>query len=168
MNFSRFVIPGLTRNPSFFWIPAFAGMTCFAVIHDPAYDPVEMTLYTLLIRLPLCFHMKHHRRKGDAKGYCRLLAIENTGIAMPAFLRIPNLGDFFSGCSSKDIRRTNIGTNPTGITFFFVDVRWHNSSFLNEPLRYALCSMHHATFIHAWFLEATGQALERSLPARWR
>jgi len=29
----RFVIPGLTRNPVFFWIPTFAGMTAFAVIN---------------------------------------------------------------------------------------------------------------------------------------
>ena len=32
-----FVIPGLTRNPVFSWIPAFAGMTCFAAINDAAY-----------------------------------------------------------------------------------------------------------------------------------
>jgi hypothetical protein len=28
-----FVIPGLTRNPVFFWIPAFAGMTPFVAIN---------------------------------------------------------------------------------------------------------------------------------------
>jgi hypothetical protein len=28
----HFVIPGLTRNPVFFWIPAFAGMTLFVAI----------------------------------------------------------------------------------------------------------------------------------------
>ena len=31
------VIPGLTRNPVFSWIPAFAGMTCFAAINDVVY-----------------------------------------------------------------------------------------------------------------------------------
>jgi len=30
----KFVIPGLTRNPGFLWIPAFAGMTRSAVIND--------------------------------------------------------------------------------------------------------------------------------------
>ena len=29
----QFVIPGLTRNPVFFWIPAFSGMTPFAVMN---------------------------------------------------------------------------------------------------------------------------------------
>jgi len=29
----EFVIPGLTRNPVFFWIPAFAGMTPLAAIY---------------------------------------------------------------------------------------------------------------------------------------
>jgi len=33
----QFVIPGLTRNPVFFWIPAFAGMTAFAVINVAMY-----------------------------------------------------------------------------------------------------------------------------------
>jgi len=27
ISLKQFVIPGLTRNPVFFWIPAFAGMT---------------------------------------------------------------------------------------------------------------------------------------------
>jgi len=31
------VIPGLTRNPLFFWIPTFAGMTPFAVINVAVY-----------------------------------------------------------------------------------------------------------------------------------
>jgi hypothetical protein len=31
------VIPGLTRNPGFFWIPAFAGMTRSVVIDDARY-----------------------------------------------------------------------------------------------------------------------------------
>jgi hypothetical protein len=30
MSFGRFVIPDLTRNPVFFWIPAFVGMTGLA------------------------------------------------------------------------------------------------------------------------------------------
>ena len=33
----QFVIPGLTRNPVPFWIPAFAGMTFFLVINDAVY-----------------------------------------------------------------------------------------------------------------------------------
>jgi hypothetical protein len=36
-SFIRFLIPGLTRNPVFFWIPAFAGMTPFAVIDVAVY-----------------------------------------------------------------------------------------------------------------------------------
>ena len=31
------VIPGLTRNPGFFWIPAFAGMTRYALINVDMY-----------------------------------------------------------------------------------------------------------------------------------
>jgi hypothetical protein len=34
---SLFVIPGLTRNPVFPWIPASAGMTCSVVINDAMY-----------------------------------------------------------------------------------------------------------------------------------
>jgi hypothetical protein len=37
MNLTAFVIPGLTRNPVFFWIPAFAGMTTSAGIHVAVY-----------------------------------------------------------------------------------------------------------------------------------
>jgi len=33
----QFVIPGLTRNPVFSWIPAFAGMTSFVVINVAVY-----------------------------------------------------------------------------------------------------------------------------------
>ena len=38
INFSRFVIPGLTRNPVFSWIPAFAGMTGSVVINYALYN----------------------------------------------------------------------------------------------------------------------------------
>jgi hypothetical protein len=34
----QFVIPGLTRNPVPFWIPAFAGMTPFASINVAVYN----------------------------------------------------------------------------------------------------------------------------------
>jgi hypothetical protein len=33
-----FVIPGLTRNPVFSWIPAFAGMTPFVTINVAVYN----------------------------------------------------------------------------------------------------------------------------------
>ena len=33
ISLTRFVIPGLTWNPVFFWIPAFAGMTSLAMIN---------------------------------------------------------------------------------------------------------------------------------------
>ncbi len=37
INVMQFVIPGLTRNPVFSWIPAFAGITPFAVISGAVY-----------------------------------------------------------------------------------------------------------------------------------
>jgi hypothetical protein len=37
INLIAFVIPGLTRNPVFSWIPAFAGMTSFAEINVAVY-----------------------------------------------------------------------------------------------------------------------------------
>jgi hypothetical protein len=56
----HFVIPGLTkpapdeirRNPVFFWIPAFAGMTTFAVIHVP----VQSSLLSDSVFLPSAFY----------------------------------------------------------------------------------------------------------------
>jgi hypothetical protein len=44
LNLSLFVIPGLTRNPVFSWIPASAGMTCSVVINDAVYNTI---LYAL-------------------------------------------------------------------------------------------------------------------------
>ena len=38
ISLMQFVIPGLTRNPVIFWIPAFAGMTPFAVINVAVYS----------------------------------------------------------------------------------------------------------------------------------
>ena len=35
------VIPGLTRNPGFFWIPAFAGMTRYALINVAMYKQID-------------------------------------------------------------------------------------------------------------------------------
>jgi hypothetical protein len=37
INVITFVIPGLTRNPVFSWIPALAGMTIFAWINVTVY-----------------------------------------------------------------------------------------------------------------------------------
>jgi len=37
INLIAFVIPGLTLNPVFSWIPAFAGMTSFAEINVAMY-----------------------------------------------------------------------------------------------------------------------------------
>jgi hypothetical protein len=42
----QFVIPGLTRNPVFSWIPAFAGMTTLPVINVTVYKTI---LYILFI-----------------------------------------------------------------------------------------------------------------------
>jgi hypothetical protein len=38
INLIAFVIPGLTRNPVFSWIPAFAGLTTFAGINVAVYS----------------------------------------------------------------------------------------------------------------------------------
>jgi hypothetical protein len=38
VNLVQFVIPGLTRNPVFSWIPTFAGMTCSVEINDAVYE----------------------------------------------------------------------------------------------------------------------------------
>jgi hypothetical protein len=48
----QFVIPDLTKpapylirgNPAPFWIPAFAGMTSFVVIHDAVHDQDNLFL----------------------------------------------------------------------------------------------------------------------------
>jgi hypothetical protein len=79
--------------------------------------------------------MQHHRRKRDAQSDCGLLAVQDTGIAVPAFLRVLNLGGFFSACGPEDIRRTDIRTDPTGIAFFFVNDRRHERSSVisNQP-----------------------------------
>jgi len=37
INLCRFVIPGLTRNPVFSWIPSFEGMTSSVVINGAVY-----------------------------------------------------------------------------------------------------------------------------------
>ena len=37
INLMQLIIPGLTRNPMFFWTPAFAGMTCSVAINDALY-----------------------------------------------------------------------------------------------------------------------------------
>jgi hypothetical protein len=44
----HFVIPGLTRNPVFSWIPAFAGMTPFAAINVAVY------IYLFVLSYALC------------------------------------------------------------------------------------------------------------------
>jgi hypothetical protein len=38
ISLSLFVIPGLTRNPVFSWIPAFAGMTDHEATNDALYN----------------------------------------------------------------------------------------------------------------------------------
>ena len=42
----QFVIPGLTRNPVFFWIPAFAGMTAIAMINVAVYRLLRKSIDT--------------------------------------------------------------------------------------------------------------------------
>ncbi len=106
--------------------------------------------------------MKHHRRKGNAQTDRGLLTVQDTGVTVPAFFRILDLRDFPPACGPKDVRRANICTNPTGVTFLLVDKRWHTDSFLNEHSRDALSPEHDATFIRASSREARERALERS------
>jgi hypothetical protein len=49
----EFVIPGLTRNPVFSWIPAFAGMTPFAAIYVAVYktESISFDYYAMLYAL---------------------------------------------------------------------------------------------------------------------
>jgi len=51
----RSVIPGLTRNPMFSWIPAYAGMTSFIAINVPVYIspslPITLSPHLLVILL---------------------------------------------------------------------------------------------------------------------
>jgi len=42
----QLVIPGLTRNPALFWIPAFAGMTRVVLINDGVYKNFLLMLLT--------------------------------------------------------------------------------------------------------------------------
>jgi hypothetical protein len=49
ISLPHFVIPGLTRNPVFFWIPAFAGMTAFAMTNIFVY---KLNKVNLKRRLP--------------------------------------------------------------------------------------------------------------------
>ena len=41
INRVQSVIPGLTRNPVFSWIPAFAGMTAYGVTNVAMYNPFQ-------------------------------------------------------------------------------------------------------------------------------
>ena len=50
-NLMHFVIPGLTRNPVSFWIPAFAGMTGVVVTHDAVYRIIRALIFILLLTL---------------------------------------------------------------------------------------------------------------------
>jgi hypothetical protein len=43
ISLTRLVIPGLTRNPVFFWIPVFLGMTSLGMI-NVAVDNKEIVL----------------------------------------------------------------------------------------------------------------------------
>jgi len=67
INLSRFVIPGLIKlapylirgNPVFSWIPAFAGMTCSAVINDAVYNMIFLYPFT---RFPPKYLLKKFMR----------------------------------------------------------------------------------------------------------
>jgi hypothetical protein len=45
----QLVIPGLTRNPVFSWIPAFAGMTGYVTIYDAEYSDFSSSVFSLTL-----------------------------------------------------------------------------------------------------------------------
>ena len=51
---ARFVIPGLTRNPVFSWIPAFAGMTTFGAVNVVVHIR-SFSFWILRFDIPLTF-----------------------------------------------------------------------------------------------------------------
>jgi hypothetical protein len=71
------------------------------------------------------FHVKHHGRKGNAQLDGRLLAIQNTGIAVPAFLGIPDKGCFLFLFLAEHVSGANVYANSAGDAFVLVDDRWH-------------------------------------------
>ena len=79
--------------------------------------------------------MEHHGWERNAKTHRGLLAVQDTGIAMPAFLGILNLRGGLLFYDPEDIRGTNISTNSAGIAFVFIDHRRHKFSFLKWVLR---------------------------------
>ena len=59
------VIPGLTRNPVFFWIPAFAGMTPFGAINVAVQNRTFLRRKFLNSMLPaLCDLLMEEERHG--------------------------------------------------------------------------------------------------------
>jgi hypothetical protein len=71
-------------------------------------------------------NMKHHKRKRDPKIQRRLRAVQNTGIAVPAFLRIPNHGDLLLFGLIEHMGWANIRTYPATVAFLLVDDWRHN------------------------------------------
>jgi hypothetical protein len=55
INIIAFVIPGLTRNPVFSWIPAFAGMTTFAGINVAVHNSLNPWQVPFYYREPAYF-----------------------------------------------------------------------------------------------------------------
>ncbi len=52
------VIPGLTRNPGFFWIPVFAGMTSYALINVTMYKKRSLFLFQVINSALILEHLK--------------------------------------------------------------------------------------------------------------
>jgi hypothetical protein len=80
---------------------------------------------SLLPLLAWGFHVEHHGRKGDTQLDGRLLAIQNTGIAVPALLGIPDEGRFLLLYPAEHVGGANIHANSAGNAFVLVDNRWH-------------------------------------------
>jgi hypothetical protein len=70
--------------------------------------------------------VKDHHGQGypqPDRAFCR--ADKNTGIAVPAFLRIGHVGRLALDRSEIDIALASVGTLATSYTKFFIDDRWH-------------------------------------------
>jgi hypothetical protein len=70
--------------------------------------------------------MKHHGGKGKPQFDGGLRAIKDTGIAVPALLRIlDQRRDSFSH-GPENLRRADVRTGSTGVALLFVKDWWHH------------------------------------------
>ena len=77
--------------------------------------------------------MEHHRREGNAQCDRRLPAVQDAGVAMPAFLWIPHQGRGSLFPDSEDIGGTNLRAGPASVTLLFHNDGWHGNLLLHIP-----------------------------------